>query len=252
VAGTELASLGINVNLAPVLDLDKTPSSPGIGDRSFSTCPAEVSAAAQAFVEAQRNCRVAGCGKHFPGHGSADVDSHQSMPSISLDVPTLSRRDMLPFEQLITSGIPMIMSAHLKLPALDTENPITTSRAVGVDLLRKKLGFDGIYLTDDLGMKAIQERLDDKEFAMKLAMSGHDLFMLCSAWTSTDRLLKLRDHFGWGLGVGLIDSNEWESATNRVARFIQALSHKNTTLLDASIFSDHQQRLQLATRMAGS
>jgi beta-N-acetylhexosaminidase len=251
VAGTELASMGINVNLAPVLDLDKTPSSPAIGDRSFSIHPAEVSDAAQDFIEAQKKCGVAGCGKHFPGHGSADVDSHCSMPSITLDLATLRERDMLPFERLISSGIPMIMSAHLHLPALDPENPITTSRAVGVELLRKELGFDGIYLTDDLGMKAIQERLDDKEFALKLAMSGHDMFMLCSAWTSTHRLLKLRDHLGWGLDAGLIDSVEWECATTRVGRFIQTISHRNTTLLDASTFGEHQQRLQLATRMAG-
>ena len=150
-----LASLGINLNLAPVVDLDANPDNPIIKGkkRSFSADPEIVARHAAEFVKAHRAHGVLSCAKHFPGHGSAKGDTHLGLVDVT---QTWHERELIPFRRLIEANLcDALMSAHVFNAKLDPERPATLSRAVLTGILREKLGFRGVVLSDDMEMKAI-------------------------------------------------------------------------------------------------
>jgi len=150
-----LAGLGINLNLAPVVDLDAHPDNPIIKGkgRSFSADPEAVARHAAEFVQAHRAHGVLCCAKHFPGHGSATGDTHLGLVDVTA---TWHERELIPFRRLIEAGLcDVIMSAHVINRHLDPEHPATLSRAVQTGLLRDQLGFQGVLTSDDLEMRAI-------------------------------------------------------------------------------------------------
>jgi beta-N-acetylhexosaminidase len=172
-----LASLRINLNLAPVVDLDANPDNPIIKGkrRSFSSDPNKVSRQASEFVKAHRAQGVLTCAKHFPGHGSAAGDTHLGLVNIT---DTWSERELIPFQRLIEADLcDMIMTAHVFNAKLDPDQPATLSRAVITDLLRGKLGFDGVILSDDLEMKAISDQHGLESSVPAAVEAGVD--MLC-------------------------------------------------------------------------
>jgi beta-N-acetylhexosaminidase len=153
-----LHSVGLNWNLAPVVDLDAQPDNPIIKGkrRSFSADPEAVARHAAAFVRAHRDRGVLTCAKHFPGHGSARGDTHLGLVDVTA---TWHERELLPFQRLIEAGLcDAIMSAHVFNAALDPDRPATLSRAVITGLLRERLGFDGVISSDDLEMRAISSQ----------------------------------------------------------------------------------------------
>ena len=150
-----LAGLGFNLNLAPVVDLDANPDNPIIKGkgRSFSGDPEAVARHAAEFVKAHRAHGVMTCAKHFPGHGSATGDTHLGLVEVTA---TWHERELLPFQRLIAAGLcDVIMSAHVFNAKLDPDRPATLSRAVLTGLLRERLGFQGVIMSDDMEMKAI-------------------------------------------------------------------------------------------------
>ncbi len=150
-----LAGLGFNLNLAPVVDLDANPDNPIIKGkgRSFSGDPEAVARHAAEFVKAHRAHGVMTCAKHFPGHGSAAGDTHLGLVDVTA---TWHERELIPFQRLITADLcDVIMSAHVFNAKLDPDHPATLSRAVLTGLLREKLGFRGVITSDDMEMKAI-------------------------------------------------------------------------------------------------
>jgi beta-N-acetylhexosaminidase len=150
-----LAQLGINLNLAPVVDLDAAPTNPIIKakKRSFSNDPEIVARHALEFCRAHAEQGVLTCAKHFPGHGSARGDTHLGLVDVTA---YWTEKELIPFQRLIDSGAcSMIMSAHVFNARLDPHRPATLSRAVATDLLRRRLGFKGVLISDDLEMKAI-------------------------------------------------------------------------------------------------
>jgi beta-N-acetylhexosaminidase len=150
-----LAQVGVNLNLAPVVDLDVNPEGPAIGaaGRSFSPDPAVVVAHARAFVEAHRRQGVLTTLKHFPGHGSAAADSHRSLPDVT---GTWSTSELVPYRTLITEGLAdAVMTAHVRHRGLDPDWPATLSPAIVGGILRGELGFGGVVITDDLQMGAV-------------------------------------------------------------------------------------------------
>jgi beta-N-acetylhexosaminidase len=152
---TTLASLGINLNLAPVVDLDANPDNPIIKGkrRSFSADPEKVARHAAEFVKAHRARGVLTCAKHFPGHGSAKGDTHLGLVDVT---QTWNERELVPFQRLIEAGLcDAVMSAHVFNANLDPERPSTLSPAVITGILRERLHFDGLVFTDDMEMKAI-------------------------------------------------------------------------------------------------
>jgi beta-N-acetylhexosaminidase len=151
--GSELARLGINLNLAPTVDVNTADDNPIIGTRSFGADPARVAGHAAAAVAGLQESGVAACAKHFPGHGATVADSHHELPIIDVPLDVLRERDLPPFAAVITAGVKAIMTAHIQAPALTGDGPATFSRAVLVDLLRGEYGFTGAVLTDALEMK---------------------------------------------------------------------------------------------------
>jgi beta-N-acetylhexosaminidase len=153
-----LAGLGLNLNLAPVVDLDAHPDNPIIKGkgRSFSADPQIVARHAAEFVRAHRDHHVLTCAKHFPGHGSATGDTHLGLVDVT---QTWHERELIPFQQLIAAGqSDAIMTAHVFNAKLDPAHPATLSRAVITGILRERLGFDGVISSDDMEMKAISSR----------------------------------------------------------------------------------------------
>ncbi|PTX90999.1 glycoside hydrolase family 3 protein [Opitutus sp. ER46] len=152
---TTLASVGINLNLAPVVDLDANPDNPIIKGkgRSFAADPEAVGRLASAYVRGHHARGVLTCAKHFPGHGSAAGDTHLGLVDVT---QTWREQELIPFQRLIQAGLcDSIMSAHVFNAKLDPERPATLSRAVITGILREKLGFQGVVTSDDMEMKAI-------------------------------------------------------------------------------------------------
>ncbi len=170
-----LAGLGINLNLAPVVDLDAHPDNPIIKGkgRSFSADPEAVARHAAEFIRAHHERGVLCCAKHFPGHGSAAADTHLGLVDVTR---TWHERELIPFQRLIGGGrCDVIMTAHVFNARLDLDRPATLSRAVLTGLLRGQLGFQGVILSDDMEMKAISAQFGLETSLVAAVEAGVDL-----------------------------------------------------------------------------
>jgi beta-N-acetylhexosaminidase len=176
---SELRPLGIDIDFAPVLDVDSNPANPVIGERSFHRVPERVAACGVALIEGLQSGGVAACGKHFPGHGDTDLDSHHHLPRLGHDLARLRAIELVPFRAAVAAGVAAIMSSHILFPALDAARPATMSPAVLEGLLRKELGFDGVVFSDDLEMKAIAEHYSMPGAAVDAAAAGCDVLLVC-------------------------------------------------------------------------
>ncbi|MBI2083388.1 MAG: beta-N-acetylhexosaminidase [Deltaproteobacteria bacterium] len=177
--GRELKSAGINLDFAPVLDVDSNPKNPIIGDRAFSTNPNIVIKTTIPFFKGLLDSGVIPCGKHFPGHGDTMTDSHLTLPVVKKTKAALEKTELAPFRAAIQAKIPMLMTAHVVYPALDPKNPATLSRKILTNFLRKKLRFKGIVISDDLDMKAIANRYSLTEASSLAFNAGVDLILIC-------------------------------------------------------------------------
>jgi beta-N-acetylhexosaminidase len=175
--GAELAEVGVNLDFAPVADVNTNPANPIIGIRSFGADPALVSRHVAAFVRGLQGSGVAACAKHFPGHGDAEADSHLELPTILAGRETLLDRELPPFRAAIEAGVRSLMTAHIRVPALD-DAPATVSRVFLTDLLRGELGFDGMVMTDALEMRAISATIGVEEGAVRSIAAGADALCL--------------------------------------------------------------------------
>lgn len=175
--GRELRSLSVNLNFAPVLDIFSEPRNTVIGDRAFGQDPSTVSECAVKFLRGLQGEGVLGCGKHFPGHGDTVADSHYELPVLNAELTILEQRELIPFDVLIKEGISLIMTAHVLYPALDPHHPATLSQDIITNLLRCKLGFQGVVITDALEMQALKH-IADGQYISKILEAGVDLFLV--------------------------------------------------------------------------
>lgn len=171
--GSRLAALGVTVNLAPVADVDADPLSPIIGIRSFGTEPECVALHAAAFVEGQQKHGVAATVKHFPGHGATADDSHFTVPEVTAPRSVLDTRELVPFRAAIAADVRVVMTAHVRFPALD-DVPATLSHRIVTGLLRDELGFDGLVMSDGLDMHAISRTVGHADGAVRALAAGVD------------------------------------------------------------------------------
>jgi beta-N-acetylhexosaminidase len=176
--GQELSALGFTMNASPVLDVDTNPDNPIIGDRSFSRDADEVARFALAYADGLSDATILTCGKHFPGHGDTDKDSHLELPTVSHPKERLMNVELLPFRRAAAHGLDAFMTAHVVYPALDPGVPATQSHAICTQLLRHDLGFRGVIISDDLEMKAISA--DTGQAAIRAIAAGCDLLLVCS------------------------------------------------------------------------
>jgi beta-N-acetylhexosaminidase len=175
--GAMLASGGISLNLAPSADVDANPANPVIGVRSFGADPARVAAHTAEFVRGLQSCQVAACAKHFPGHGRTDTDSHLALPVAAATLAELQETDLVPFRAAIAAGVRAVMTAHVVYPAVD-DVPATISVRFLNGVLRGECGFDGVIITDALGMAAIGDGEASAAGAVRSLLAGADLLCL--------------------------------------------------------------------------
>ena len=177
--GRELRALGININHAPVADVNNNPGNPVIGTRSFSDDPKVVAKMVNAYVKGLQSAGVIANAKHFPGHGDTYIDSHLALPMIEHDLDRLERIELFPFIQAISAGIDSIMTAHIIFKAIDHRRPATLSSEVLDGMLRRKLGFEGLIVTDSMSMEAIGKHFTTERGCVMAVAAGADL--LCIA-----------------------------------------------------------------------
>ncbi len=176
--GRECFAAGFNVDFAPILDIDTNPDNPIIGNRAFGRDAESVIQMAGAFGRGLTSEGVLGCGKHFPGHGDTDVDSHLALPVLHHDLARLTEVELAPFKAL-AAELPMVMTAHILFPALDEELPATLSPRIIEGLLRKACGYDGVIVSDDLEMKGVAATFSSSESVTLGLAAGVDLFLVC-------------------------------------------------------------------------
>ena len=175
IGGAELRALGIRQDYAPVADVNVNPANPVIGVRSFGADPKAVAGLVAAQVTGYQRSSVAATAKHFPGHGDTAVDSHYGFPVIEHTREQWSSIDAPPFRAAIRAGIDSIMTAHIMVPALDDSgDPATLSRPILTGILRGELGYDGVVVTDSLGMQGVREKYGDDRVPVLALKAGVD------------------------------------------------------------------------------
>jgi beta-N-acetylhexosaminidase len=179
ITARELARLGINVNLAPVVDVLTNRNNSVLKERSFGEDPHLVTEMSKVAIEAIKSENILGCGKHFPGIGDIDIDPHSDLPINSNSKERFKKIDFLPFKASISSDVDMIMSTHVLCPNLDSKEPASLSKTICVDILRAELGFEGILITDDVQMGAIRKNRELTEACQKAFWAGNDLILIC-------------------------------------------------------------------------
>ena len=211
----ELRAVGCNLNFAPMLDLHVNLDSPVTADRSFGDDPQQVAQMGVAFDRGLRSGGVLSCAKHFPGHGDAAVDPHLDLPVFAGSMERLQTTELVPFAAAIAAGVPTVMTAHILLPQIDSQNPASLSRTMLDGVLRRRLRFDGVILADDLGMGAIAKRYGPGEAAVHTLLAGTDIAMLCHDWAAVapaiDAVRKARME-------GRFDESEWSASLDRINR----------------------------------
>ncbi len=176
--GADLAALGINLDLAPAIDVNTADDNPVIGTRAFGADPALVARHAAAAVAGLQSAGVAACAKHFPGHGSTRLDSHLVLATVDAPLSVLRERDLPPFAAAIAAGVRAVMPSHLRVPELTGDLPASLSRRAQTDLLRGELGFTGVIVSDALEMRAVSEPYGIPEAAVLAVIAGTDLLCL--------------------------------------------------------------------------
>jgi beta-N-acetylhexosaminidase len=189
VLARELRAVNIDMDLAPVLDVDTNPDNPVIAARSFGRTPDLVARMGVAMIRGLQEEGVAACAKHFPGHGDTRQDSHYDLPSLAHPIERLMSVEIPPFQAAIRAGVSAIMTAHVIFQPIDPEFPATMSAKVLDGLLRKKLGFGGPVISDAMDMKAIAEHFGFDESVVRAARAGVDLLMLCHSHEQQNRAI---------------------------------------------------------------
>lgn len=178
----ELKAIGIDLNLAPVLDVLGQRENPAIGSRSYGSDPRWVARCGVARIRGMQNAGLWACAKHFPGLGEATLDPHHRLPVIRCSRSRLEQVHLLPFKAAIRAGVHAVMSSHVLYPMLDSKksHPATFSKKIIYNLLRKKMKFRGLILSDDLEMGALKVFGAIGESAVKAVSAGHDMVLICA------------------------------------------------------------------------
>ncbi len=221
VLGAELTQVGVNLDLAPVLDIATHPECTVIGDRALGSRPEDAERVARlgmAITLGMQQWGVGACGKHFPGHGQTNVDSHLDLPVIKLAKKRLKRVELYPFKRAAKGGMPALMPGHLLVPPLDPDRPASLSQILITDVLRDQLRYDGLVITDDLEMGAITERYDLETILAWGLEAEVDVFLFCR---SLDKVQAARDLLVEWARSGRVEEERLRRSYERIARFKQ-------------------------------
>jgi len=187
----ELLAVGIDWNLAPIMDVNSNPDNPIIGDRAFGDNPGVVSKMGVAVIKAMQDQGLMACAKHFPGHGGTSKDSHLELPMVVANEDEIYRQELAPFVAAIDAGVASIMPAHVLYPSLDMAHPASTSRVLIQGKLRQALLYNDIVITDDLEMKAVSEKYEPYDLIFMAAMAGNDFLLACNNFELQEQIVKV-------------------------------------------------------------
>jgi beta-N-acetylhexosaminidase len=215
--GSELAAVGVDLDLAPDADVNSNPANPVIGVRSFGSDPAVVAAQTVAWLEGMQGAGVAACVKHFPGHGDTSVDSHLALPVVGEDPRSGA---LEPFRAAIAAGVRVVMSAHILVPSMDSV-PATVSRRIMTDLLRSELGFDGLVMTDGLEMRGITDGFGIARATVLALAAGCDALCIGGGLADEDVVDELRDAIVSAVRDGALSEERLVEAASRVDQLAQ-------------------------------
>lgn len=182
----ELATVGISLDYAPVLDIHTNPKNPVIGDRALGETPDVVARLGRVIIEELQRAGVAACGKHFPGHGDTATDSHLELPIVEHPPDRLRAVEFVPFKAAIEADVAFIMTAHVRVTSIDDERPATLSSRIVKDMLRDELRFRGVIVSDDLEMKAISNTYTASEAVVAAIAAGCDAVLMCGSGSRAD------------------------------------------------------------------
>ncbi len=208
----DLASIGIMMNLAPVLDLSEQADRSLVGDRAFGPDPAKVSELGVAFLRGTARAGVIAAAKHFPGHGATADDSHTTLPEIDLGPGPGLDRHLAPLKTAIAAGAEAIMTAHLLYPALDPRDPASFSVPIIRNLLRTELGFDGVVISDSIGMQAVRQNYARRDVLARTFAADVDIILARDVYD----LFTLRDELAALVRSGAIAMTDVDRGTSRV------------------------------------
>ena len=209
----ELKAVGINTDWAPVADVHSNPKNPIIGPRAFATSPEEAGRLSRAFIRGMQDAGVAACAKHFPGHGDTATDSHISLPVVDRAREEIERVELPPFVDCAAGHVASMMSAHVLYPELDPDNPATVSPTIITGILREKLGYDGVVVTDDLAMAGIAVGRQHEQIAVDSIRAGCDVLLAGLDFPNQERYLH---GVANALGSGALERARVEQSVSRI------------------------------------
>lgn len=178
--GSELLSVGINLDFAPCIDVYTNPENTVIGDRAVSTDPYQVEKMASALVRGYIKSGILSCAKHFPGHGHTVIDSHEELPVEDADMNRLNEVELVPFRKALRSRVDMVMTAHILFKNVDPDWPVTMSEKFLKTMLRDEMKYKGLIITDDLDMKALAKHYSKEQIPVRSMQAGADLLLYCN------------------------------------------------------------------------
>ncbi|MBT5029023.1 MAG: beta-N-acetylhexosaminidase [Nitrospina sp.] len=220
--GKEMRAVGVNMDYAPVLDVHSNPANPIIGHRALDTDPEKVARLGAELIRGFYDAGVIPVGKHFPGHGDTSQDSHLTLPRVERTRQSLEQTELVPFKHAIQQGLQVIMTAHVVYPAWDAEQPATFSPAIMKDVLRHDLQFNGLIMSDDLEMQAIDQKLES--IPVLGTQAGVDLFLICH---DLDKVTALQNAMMQDIETGRIASATIEQSLARIFRVKKNLQSTN-------------------------
>ncbi|MDR2093944.1 MAG: beta-N-acetylhexosaminidase, partial [Treponema sp.] len=217
ITACELRRIGVNLNLAPVLDVNSNPDNPVIGVRSFGSAPELAAALGAQVIRAYAEAGLLCCGKHFPGHGDTAVDSHLDLPRVDKDLAALEDCELFPFRSAISAGIPAMMSSHILFPRLEERKiPATMSRTIITGILKERLGFSGLVLSDGMEMKAIRDFYGIPEGCLEALGAGVDIVYVCHEPRQMEASLQA---VAAAYGEGRFDREEFDRSVEKILRY---------------------------------
>jgi beta-N-acetylhexosaminidase len=217
ITAAELRRIGVNLNLAPILDINCNRDNPVIGNRSFSAHAANAAVFAAAAVNVYEEVGLMCCGKHFPGHGDTSVDSHLALPLVDRSLNELDARELVPFRAAIAAGIPAIMTTHILFPQLEPEKlPATMSKKILHGLLRERLGFSGLILSDGMEMKAVKDNYGIPQACVLAMSAGVDILFICHDSADIDASLR---EVTIACEQGFFETKEFDASVDRILQY---------------------------------
>jgi len=239
--GTEMRDLGVNMNFAPVLDVNSNPDNPVIGLRSFADDPEKVAILGEQYIAGLQSVGIIAVAKHFPGHGDVDTDSHVSLPVVTAPRTLLETRELLPYQSAIEAHVGGIMIGHLSVPALsesDPNRPASLSADIVTKLLRQTMGFDAVIMTDDLGMGAIINSYSPANAAVAAIQAGNDLLLSVNSESYPELF---HQAIKQAVNAGQISESQINDSVRRILRLKQSYQLDPSSETTPDVYTDHQQ-----------